>query len=377
MREPLPDYKMLEYDPQTVQNSLQSVLNRFCTNGGSGREDYVWSLYDTLGIPEGSIIEDNSMNELVKYIVRPETPLQCPSIPTRFWSISTPYLFISDARVNILHIPRGDGTVIVRQHELHVEDNGTILPVQDIYKLHISVKHKYILYTVLKLAAFRATIQDIRPFQMKCLFNSRYSEISAENTGLLNLAGNGGSVPPIVLYMNQNPANLYRIFQGANSLFSEEDRQTMGLMTTDYPLRIPPLNIRLNEMFAYALGDRNQKLSLYEKDAYEGKESACRLPGWLLADMAHCDTPAIRDALQTQFGRPVCDRVVEGVFQKYYKDGTADPLCYLSLSAHDMVRPNTLLVKRGGKRRLQRTRRLQKQNQKQRTYRRTKKSATV
>lgn len=349
LRDPFPEIREHPYNPAVLQASIQRVLDRFCQRGGEGtRDDYVWSLYDTLGIPEGSLIADQSMTEMVKYLTRLENgepvglALNC--LFTSFWFGGTGYLFMSDQRVHILPIetPRGR---MGRRHEFHVEDDGTIPPVPDMYKLHVCVNHKYILYTILKLNTLRLSMGTKRPFQMKCLLNSRYSEINPEDTMAFEIQGNGGSVPPIVVYGSKRSEDIRWLFQRMNTLFSDEDRTEMGLMQFGDPTRIPPMNVRLNEMFAYALGDRSEKLTAYERNT-TGGEPACRLPGWLLGQLGNCQP----DSMQSWFGRPVCDRVVDGRLQTRQADGSIDPLCYLSLSAQDMIAPEQVMAVQGGRR---------------------------
>lgn len=353
LQDPVQAYIEHSYNPIVVQESLQDVINRFVIEGGrEGREAYVWSLYDTLGIPEGSLIYDESMTELVRDWTRVDGGIHMEDLFTSAWFSGTPFMFMSDQRANILQIQTPQG-IRGRRHELHVEDNGMILNSKDLYKLHVSVNHKYILYTILKLNTLRFTWAGTgkRPFQLKCLFNSRYSEVTAENSIAFDIRGNAGSVPPIVVYCSQYPQDLRLLFHKMNTLFSDEDRNGMGLMSLGDPTRIPPMNVRLNKMFAYALGDRNEKLTALEGNIDSQRDPVCRLPAWLLASMGECSrNPAITDTLQEFFGRPVCDRVVDGTFHTRLSDGSIDHLCYLSLSAQDMIAPSQVLAPfHGGK----------------------------
>ncbi len=331
LREPMPNWIPHQYDPKRVRDSLQSVIDSYCVDmGARGRDAYTWSLYAALGLPENVLIYDDAMKQIVEYIVK-EAPVDFSCVNRRAWFANSPFLFLSDVR-----------SFVPERHELHMRNDRTIPPREDLYKLHVSVKHEYILYTVLKLSTLHFAEQ--RPFQMKCLFNSRYSNITDRNTGAFNMRGNGGSVPPIVIYGETDIRTIRTIYQAAQLLFTAEDRAAMGMMPQGDPTRIPPMNVRLDEMFAYALGDRDQKLTRYERNV----EPACRLPGWLLAKLGQCDNPAVIGELQGWFGRPVCDRVdAEGRFMSRREDGTVDPLCYLSLSAADMGSPHNMT---GGKR---------------------------
>ncbi len=330
----MPGWVQHTYSPQHVRDSLQAVINAFCAAGGagasaSGPDAYAWSLYSTLGVPDNVLFDDDSMSRLVQYLTE-TNPLDLSCVNKKAWHVKTPYIFVSDTR-----------SFTPLRHELHLRNDRTHPPREDLYKLHASVKHQYILYTVLKLSTLY--LEGQRPFQLKFQFNSRYSNLTAANTAAFDMKGNGGSVPPIVIYGSTEIASLRTIYQAAHALFPERDQ--IGLMVQGEPWNIPPLNVRLDTMFAYTLGDRDQKLTRYEQNA----EPVCRLPGWLLAKLGQCgaNSAAIDSEMRTLFGRTLCDRVdAEGRFQARRADGTVDPICYLSLSAADMGGPEQM---QGGK----------------------------
>lgn len=328
----MPGWIQHQYSPQQIHDSLQSKINEFCTDGGAkGPDAYVWNLYTALGVPNNVLIDDDSVSILTQYLVE-QNPLDVSCVNKQCWHVKTPYMFLSDLR-----------SFTPLRHELHMREDRTIAPREDLYKLHVSVKHEYILYTVLKLSTIY--LEGQRPFQLKFQFNSRYSNLTSLNTSAFDMKGNGGSVPPIVIYGSTGIASIRNIYKAAYNLFPE--RAQIGLMMQGEPWNIPPMNVRLDEMFAYTLGDRDQKLTRYEKDI----EPVCKLPGWLLAKTGQCQhRSALVDAeMRTLFGRTLCDRVdAEGAFQTRRKDGSWDPLCYLSLSASDMGGPEYM---QGGKRR--------------------------
>ncbi len=327
----MPGWVQHTYSPQHVRDSLQAVINAFCAAGGAGGPDaYTWSLYSALGVPDNVLFDDDSMSRLVQYITE-TNPLDFSCVNKTIWHVKTPYIFLSDTR-----------SFTPLRHELHLRNDRTHPPREDLYKLHASVKHQYILYTVLKLSTL--CLEGQRPFQLKFQFNSRYSNLTAANTAAFDMKGNGGSVPPIVIYGSTEIASLRTIYQAARALFPERDQ--IGLMVQGEPWNIPPLNVRLDTMFAYALGDRDQKLTRYEQNA----EPVCRLPGWLLAKLGQCgaNSVAMDAEMRTLFGRTLCDRLdAEGRFQVRREDGTVDPMCYLSLSVADMGGPEQM---QGGKR---------------------------
>lgn len=159
-----------------------------------------------------------------------------------------------------------------------------------INKIHLNPKDDYLLYVILKLDTFANIVKQRYPynsFRFKfTIFTYTTRKMTKEETYLKSLEVNGGITGNIVIYGSSNPVIMTFLLQGILDLFKGQE-DLLGEMDITEPNEIPPFNIRLNPLIAYAAGDRGSTLDymirkLKGTSTHENIQIPFEIPRWLL-----------------------------------------------------------------------------------------------
>jgi len=168
----------------------------------------------------------------------------------------------------------------------------------DVNKIHLFVKHEYILYAALKVASLHRHFMENCFFFKFNLFNAA-SNLRPEDTELYRLKMNGGIAPTIIIYGSSDPAIMSKLLQLVLDLFP--DHEELGLMDTTGIFKLSPFNIRLNTLVSYAAGDRGKSLNFMLANIGKKGTNVVRTPPYTIPkwfdDMTRDCTPATREDL--------------------------------------------------------------------------------
>jgi len=227
----------------------------------------------------------------------------------------------------------------------------------DSNKIHLFVKHEYILYTVLKIASLHTHFMKNRFVFKFSLFNAT-SNLRPEDKDMYNLALSGGISATIVIYGSSDSVIMSTLLRLVLGLFP--DHEELGLMDTAGTLKLSPFNIRLNTLVSYAAGDRNTSCDLMLDNIGKiGSTPPYTIPKWF-DDMRSKCTPATKDELNRQsqlfLGIDACNS--DGSIIDYKKKCKEETItedkkyCYITTTG-DTLDPRTFIKARkmGGRRR--------------------------
>ena len=169
-------------------------------------------------------------------------------------------------------------------------------------KIHLFVKHDYILYVVRKLATLH-TDYPANNFRFKFQLFNRISNLQPGNTGIRDIRADGGPVPTIVIYGSSDYDTMAGLIVKVLDLFPEHDE--IGLMELRDTATISPFNVRLNRLVSYAAGDRSHTLD----GIADGTIRPRPLPEWFSSLQARCrlESGLINEKSQLYLGLQGCD----------------------------------------------------------------------
>ena len=177
-------------------------------------------------------------------------------------------------------------------------------------KIHLQVKHEYILHCMLRLtglAGIQPGIHRLFPdneMHWKVYFWNRDSNLGPEDTELRRL--NGGVAATFVIYASSDKAIMSRILHWLLERFPEHD--TYGLMDLTGTDTLTAGHIRLNRMMSYASTDRADLLGKRDANAANfSKHIPYVLPKWLRTLQRSCSDPAEANRQSQLFiGKDIC-----------------------------------------------------------------------
>ena len=279
-----------------INDTKFTEFNGLITKFESSRSRFAFSFFDLLGIPPYSYIIVNSehphINSNLRQILLDVFILRCPIFQTpKFGYV------VKKNDTNIFCIFNDDKPDFIG----HLTN-----------KIHLFVKHEYILYTVLKVASLYTHFPSNR-FQFKFLPLNGPSNLRPDDEDLYKLEMNGGITPTVVIYGSSDPTIMSELLRLVLDLFP--DHEELGLMDTTGTLKLSPFNIRLNTLVSYAAGDRNKSSDLMLENIGKKGTNVIRdppytIPTWL-DDMTKECTPAKKEDLnrhsQLFLGIDACD----------------------------------------------------------------------
>ena len=236
-------------------------------------------------------------------------------------------------------------------------------PGFDGIKIHLQVKHEYILHCILKLLP----LGDLFPeysFVWKVNPWNRDSNPRPRDYALR--AANYGVAATFVIYGSSDADIMKRLLTELVRLFPNEAE--MGLMALHSTDTLTAGHVRLNHMISYANSDRGALIGRIKANIAKFPDAPTVLPPWISRMAAACtvDTMAnINKGSQLYIGRDVCD--AEGKPIDYEAICNKSPrtldqsYCYRSA---DILNPQTVLS--GGARGRRKTRRASRNRRKRR-----------
>ena len=196
------------------------------------------------------------------------------------------------------------------------------LPGKGPFKIHLQVKHEYILHCIIQLGTLFNSFST-HPLLIRyslswkvCLFNRPSYSYGIDgfphhDNGLKEI--NGGVAGTFVIYASSNAEITTFILRELLRVFNNEE---MGLMDVRSTESLTPGHIRLNSIISYANTDRNTMISTLRRNIAEFPEVPRTLPPWLATMAAEC-TPAKKDELnaesQRYLGMDICDGTGAGI----------------------------------------------------------------
>jgi hypothetical protein len=188
---------------------------------------------------------------------------------------------------------------------------GYIAPVYN-YKIHLMPKPEYAFYTIYKLNKLfeddGSPLLSSYRLQTKININMRYHNLRDTNTLPLADEINGGPSPTIVIYSTYDKERTRDLLVEIIRLFPEAAE--IGNMTLSGKKNLPPFNVRLNSLIAYAHGDRSTKLDVRISARAAGTPQRTLTPAKWFLDITDTCTPstaeAVNEKAQRFYGEDAC-----------------------------------------------------------------------
>jgi hypothetical protein len=210
------------------------------------------------------------------------------------------------------------GQSIAFTHRDHYED----LPGKGPFKIHLQVKHEYILHCIIQLGTLCDSFSTnplLRRHSLSwkvCLFNRPSYSYGIDgfphhDNGLKEI--NGGVAGTFVIYASSDAEITTFILRELLRVFHNEE---MGLMNIRSTESLTPGHIRLNSIISYANTDRNTMIGRLRRNITEFPDVPNTLPPWLATMAGEC-TPVKKDELNTEsqryLGMDICDDAGAGI----------------------------------------------------------------
>ena len=343
-------------DLRAVFDSMKTIVYRFIDAEEAGRplnpDDFVWNIYEQLGIPEYSYLTMARMPpRTIPFMFAFPHLFELFSKDVKFLSAFTSvtqggyfkFRMVNESQIMwTTCVNKLNKSNHLNSYYADVFSDGTGSDLA--YKIHFTPKHQYALYTMLRLWSIqkREKIFHNKYIDAKLVYNFRLTKPRDENTYVLH--GAGGAMPTLVFYGDSNSDTMKTILEVFLREFGRE-AEHIGSMTPDYTYRILPFNIRLNSVLSYARGDRSSKLSNRDlffttKNFNYPEEKKYKMPTWVSRLMASCK-PTNRvagDLSMRLLGKNVCLPEVQTMLQD---PDCMDDICWLSYTT-EMIDPLTL-----------------------------------
>ena len=354
----LKTYGKVIVNTKLMYESIQQLFYKFIAEDASGIQqnptEYKWDLYDYLDLPKRSVFrpfdpyDTNSIGTAIQYRRALNFSYAPRALFQRMNSDATiqnafcepqqnGYLkFLSAGhpqQVMFDYISKGD-----RAKSYFSDTMNSAFS----YKIHLSPKSEYLLYTLCRLFTIMkdSVFFTNKLIRAKFLFSPRDSFPETRNTKLTEL--NGGAAPTIVIYWNNNAADL----KEALELFLQEfkrDEPIIGQMTVDYAYRVLPFNVRLNSLLLFAQGDRISKLTNREKQRTNGSLKQYFMADWVKRMIEKCGTEDkqedIANLSMQLLGKNIC---LPEVQESLSKPECLDDICWMTADPKNMFDPTTL-----------------------------------
>lgn len=236
-------------------------------------------------------------------------------------------------------------------------------------KIHLQVKHEYILHCVLKLMLMKDLIPEYS-FEWKFAPWNRDSKLRPNDHALRK--ANAGVAATFVIYISSDSSINKRILTELLRIFPNDEE--LGLMDNKSQDTLTAGHVRLNHMISYSGTDRGDIMKAIETNiANFSKATRADLPAWV-GDMTsgcsiHTKADINRES-QLYLGLDACDAEGKPINYKAICDAgprTEDQTyCYMP----SIVLDPRILKKTGGSRKMKgRTRRLRRKHRSRYTRR--------
>ena len=279
--------------------------------------DICFNMYNVIGIPDNSYIQYDNQPDLIG--------------------------FVGTAIARNLDITdKTDLTIVGNNHvNFWYRKGKQAFPGFRVNKIHLQVKHEYILNCVMKLLH----LKDICPeydLQWKFTPWNRESNLRPNDHALREI--NNGVSGTFVIYGSSDPAIMTLILNELLRLFP--NYAEMGLMELNNTHTLTVGHVRLNNMISYSSTDRASLTDQLAKDIAKFSDRPTCLPSWI-GDMNRLCTADSKDVInkesQLYIGMDVCD--AEGKQIDYERKCNTPPrtndqnYCYMP---ETLIDPRTL-----------------------------------
>ena len=351
-------FKSKSFSLISLYRSLDILFSRYndeiAAGGTPDSENYKWNLYREIGIPENSIMA------LINSYPLPFGVIDLPQgIKHIFKIFNNDYTF-QDAFINrakggnfeFLNVSAGyqiPFQIIVKG--IGATENVRVFSLTrgepEGYKIHLTPKPDYAFYTLLRLLTCMKNNEIFhgKKIMAKITLHFRDNLPGEVNTEMIKL--NGGGVPSIVLYSNQDNSSTKAILDTLLSEF-KNDVARIGAMTPDYKYRILPFNVRLNSLISYAQGDRLLKLDNRSEVANQiASSKKYFMPDWIaeiirISNETRANRKIQRD-LSTMSLQLLGKDITQPDLQAALSDTRCiDDICWMTANPSTMLDPRTL-----------------------------------
>jgi hypothetical protein len=175
-------------------------------------------------------------------------------------------------------------------------------PGREVNKIHLQVRHEYILYCVLKLAGLAAEFRD-RYIRWKFYLWNRDSNLIDGDVMLRE--ANNGVAGTIVIYGSSDAAEQSRLLTTLLRMFP--NHEDMGLMDVRDRATLTVGHVRLNKMISYSGTDRGRLIDRQKANILRFPAEPTVLPPWLRADAVCKEGGLGNEESQLYIGMDVCD----------------------------------------------------------------------
>ena len=338
--------KGIVIDLNVLANRLRHYIKTFIEKGNDyNLETLKWNLFEQMGIPSGSYINESESEIRLKRFTR--------AVRILFQTLNyyNPLIdFLDKKKIDYRFLMSGHQFQVFWNTSLfnpsfdNLESIDTGVSILEVYKIHLTPKADYAVYTILKLFTILGkdnykSVFEKKKITGKILLNFRTSLPTEENTSLTSV--NGGATPMIVLYMNND---IEFIKQVLNILLIEfePDIQEIGAMIPQYRYRILPFNIRLNSLISYSQGDRCFKLDAREAFKKKKKAKEYFIPTWvkniLQPKCSIQEDPPNNEMISMQiFGKNICKAE-----EDYFNENCLDDICWITAYPDTFLNPMDL-----------------------------------
>jgi hypothetical protein len=173
---------------------------------------------------------------------------------------------------------------------------------REVNKIHLQVRHEYILHCVLKLVGLARVFPE-NYVKWKFYLWNRDSNLMDGDVMLRE--ANNGVAGTIVIYGSSDHAVQSRLLTTLLGMFPNHEE--MGLMDVRDRATLTVGHIRLNKMISYSGTDRGQLIDRMKANIRSFPADPTVLPPWLRAD-AVCKEGGLRnEESQLYIGMDVCD----------------------------------------------------------------------
>jgi hypothetical protein len=238
-------------------------------------------------------------------------------------------------------------------------------PGRDTNKIHLQVKHEYILHCILKILP----LADLFPeYSFVWKVNPWNRDSNTRPRDYVLRAANHGVAATFVIYGSSDAEIMRRLLVELVRLFPNEAE--MGLMDVRYTNTLTAGHVRLNHMISYAGSDRGLLINRIKANMAKFPDAPTVLPPWISRMAAACTTDTMADInkdSQLYIGRDVCD--AEGKPIDYQEICNKPPrfinqaYCYMPA---ELLNPRNILS--GGSRKSRRKTRRNSRNRRQRQH---------
>ena len=197
----------------------------------------------------------------------------------------------------------GDPDISINQQiHLYYNEGRPDFADREVNKIHLQIKHEYILHCVLKLVGL-ARVFSANHLRWKFYLWNRDSNLLADD--ILLREANHGVAGTIVIYGSSDTAVQTALLTELIRMFPNHEE--MGLMDVRDKATLTVGHIRFNKMISYSGTDRGRLIDRLKANILSFPEDTTVLPPWLRAGAVCKEGGLGNEESQLYIGMDVCD----------------------------------------------------------------------